>query len=488
MLENLRLSIAAGQKVLLAGPSGSGKSTLLRAIAGLLRTADVGDLSGDVAIDGRAPQERPGQVGLLLQDPSAAVVSGRVGRDVAFGLENTGVPRADMPERVRQALAAASFPYGEDRRTNTLSGGETQRLALAGALTMDPRVLLLDEPTAMLDSANADRVRRAVLDVCMERGTTLVVVEHQLGPWVEHMDRSVVLDEDGTIIADGPAAQVLTTNQESLARQGIWVPGLAAPEPLVLDPDLVAPREAPPDDGPLATVRDIVVRHRSAFAGADRRSPGTVALDGVSCDLRPGNAIALSGPSGAGKSTLLAVLAGLQRPDSGAAELHPELAGGEDPALWRLSSTELARRMAWVPQLPEHGLVRHTVLDEVLVTSLALGLPADEAEERARALLDVLGLGPLVNASAHHLSGGEQRRLVVAAALVSGPMGLLLDEPTVGQDRQTWSAVVGACRAAMGGGAAIAVATHDVEASAALTRDDGRVLRLEGGRAARGVT
>ncbi|MGH3444475.1 MAG: ATP-binding cassette domain-containing protein, partial [Nocardioidaceae bacterium] len=148
MLADLDLSIEAGQRVLVAGPSGAGKSTLLRGLAGLLLANDVGDLSGRVLVDGRPPQEVPGRVGLLLQDPTAAVVATRVGRDVAFGLENTRVPRAAMPQRVHRALRAAHFPYDETRRTNALSGGESQRLALAGALAMTPGVLLLDEPTA----------------------------------------------------------------------------------------------------------------------------------------------------------------------------------------------------------------------------------------------------------------------------------------------------------------------------------------------------
>ncbi len=466
-MENFGLQVGAGEKVLLAGPSGSGKSTLLRALAGLLRTADVGDLSGEVRVDGMYPQARPGQVGLLLQDPSAATVSDRVGRDVAFGIENTGVPREKMPDIVRAALRAARFPYGETRRTAALSGGETQRLSLAGALALGPRVLLLDEPTSMLDAENAARVRAAVLEVCAERGTTLVVVEHRLEPWLDHVDRLVVLDE-GRVVGDGLPRPVMERAAGSLAARGIWVSGLPAPQPMTVEPDLVVPHELPSDAGALVRGRGLSVRHRSPFAGSSRRDPGHHVLHGVDADLEQGRSLVLSGPSGAGKSTLLAVLAGLQRPASGSAAIHWSLAGRNGVELSRLSSAELASRLAWAPQLPAHGLVQHTVLDEVLLTSTALGRPLDKAEERARALLAALGLDHLMLASAHRLSGGEQRRLLVAAALVHGPAGLLLDEPTVGQDRLTWAAVTGACTALVGSGGAVAVATHDPDARAIL--------------------
>ena len=468
--------------MLLAGSSGSGKSTLLRAIAGLLLTNDVGDLSGRVTIDGRAPQEVPGQVGLLLQDPSAAVVATRVGRDVAFGLENTRVPRQEMPARVRSALGAAHFPYDEQRSTGSLSGGETQRLALAGALALSPRVLLLDEPTAMLDEEASARVRRSVLDVAARNGTTLVVVEHRLGPWVEHMDRCVVLDRNGDLVADGNPADVLADQGRSLAAQGIWVPGLPVPGPLDIDPALVAPQDPLPVSSTLVEARNLVVRYRSAFGGRQDGPLDAPALAGVSCSLAAGELTVLTGPSGAGKSTLLSVLAGLQQPESGLADVHPRLSGRKGRAVWRLTSRELAGRFAWVPQLPEHGLVRHTVLDELMVTSRALGRPEARSRARCLGLLEVLGLGDLARASGHHLSGGEQRRLVVAAALAHGPVGLFLDEPTVGQDRNTWAAVVGACEAARAAGAGVAVATHDLDVArhAALTGGGG--MHLEHGR------
>ncbi len=484
VLSGLELAIEPGEKVLLAGASGSGKSTLLRAIAGLLLSNDVGDLHGTVRVDGRPPQEVPGSVGLLLQDPSAAVVARRVGRDVAFGLENVAVPRQEMPARVRRALDAAQFPYGERHSTSALSGGELQRLALAGSLALEPSVLLLDEPTSMLDEQQAARVRSSVLAAATRADMTLVVVEHRLEHWAEHMDRCIVLDGGGRVRLDGPAQTVLRDHRDALARQGVWVPGVPTPKPQDVDPALVLPRTAAPEGRALVVVEDVVVRHRRPFSR--QSDAGAPALAGVSAGLEAGSALTLAGSSGAGKSTLLSVLAGLQRPDAGTAHLAPRLAGSTDRRdLWGLSSRELARHLAWVPQIPEHGMLGRTVLEELLLTSAALGRPVPEARQRALALLEVLGLAHLQHVSGHHLSGGEQRRLVVAAAAVHGPAGLLLDEPTVGQDRNTWSAVAGLCVAARAAGAAVAVASHDSEIVDALqATGPAALLRLRDGRLA----
>ena len=478
VLTDLDLRIEPGERVLLAGPSGAGKSTLLRALAGLLLTAEVGDLSGTVTVDGDHPREAPGRVGLLLQDPAAAVVASRVGRDVAFGLENTRVPRDRMPALVQDALAAARFPYDGARATQTLSGGEAQRLALAGALALRPRVLLLDEPTSMLDEENAAAVRDAVLSVVRRTGATLVVVEHRLDPWLEHVDRCVVLSADGAVRADGPPERVL---DPGLAAEGIWIPGAGAPAPTLVGPALVAPRRPLPRGEPVTSAADVTVHHRQPFA---RRASGPPALTAVSATVAAGRGLALTGPSGAGKSTLLTVLAGLQEISAGRAEVAAAFAGRRGRDLARLSSRELARAMSWVPQTPEHGLVRTVVLDELLATATALGQPLAEARSRALALLETLGMSQLASARTHHLSGGEQRRLVVAASLVHGPSAVLLDEPTVGQDRRTWAAVMGVCASAVAAGAGVAVATHDEDAAGCLEdrlalREGRAVVRAE---------
>ncbi|MEO7753832.1 MAG: ATP-binding cassette domain-containing protein [Terracoccus sp.] len=464
VLSGLDLTVEPGERVLLAGPSGSGKSTLLRAMAGLLLTADSGELSGAVTVGGRAPQDVPGSVGLVLQDPGAGVVASSLGRDVAFGLENISVPPADMPDRVAAALLEVGLRMPQDAAPDTLSGGESQRLALAGALVMEPDVLLLDEPTAMLDAATAATVRRVVDEVVTRRGLTLVVVEHRLDGWVDLVDRLVVLDEAGSVVADGEPGAVLASQADLLVAQGIWVPGVTDPVPERIGlPPVTGSRGAAsstvtPGDV-VVSAHDVTVEHRSRQLGGQSRT--TTAVVGADLDVDAGELLALVGPSGAGKSSLLTALGGLAEPTAGSVHVAPALAADRADPIADWPSTVLARVVAWVPQRAATAIVGRTVRDEVLTTPLALGRDLADAAPRVDALLDRLGLAHLAGTDPQHLSGGEQRRLAVASALAHGPALLLADEPTVGQDRLTWSAVMGCVAAARAEGTAVVVTTHD---------------------------
>src|SRR5689334_22249158 len=242
-VRDVDLTIEHGERVLLLGPSGAGKSTLLAALAGLLPD-DSGEPAGTVTIDGvepRAARERtasdawssgrrgePGQgVGIVFQDPQTQLVMARSGDDVAFGLENRGVPAAAIWPRVSDALDRVGFPYPITRSTGALSGGEAQRLALAGVLALRPGLLLLDEPTANLDPAGAALVREAI-----ERSrddSTLIVVEHRVAEALPLVDRVVVLEPGGGIRADGAPEVVFAAYGDRLAAEGVWVPGFAIP-------------------------------------------------------------------------------------------------------------------------------------------------------------------------------------------------------------------------------------------------------------------
>ena len=410
--------------MLLLGASGAGKSSLLHALAGALGTTIAGEVSGVAEVEGR--------LGLLPQDPDDAVVADRIGRDVAFGPENLALPRDQIWQRVDEALEAVRLPYGRDHLTTALSGGERQRLALAGVLALRPDVLLLDEPTSMLDADHAASVRDAVLEVA--GGRTLVVVEHRFEAWLEHVDRVVVL-------ADGWSRLRRLRRSISGRRHRSTGCGCLAcrrPSRSTCPPTSSRRRGEMSVRAEDVTV-DLVTR---TLRGTQR----TRALDGLDLALEPGVRTAVVGPSGAGKSTALGVLGGLIRPVSGTVT----------PDLVRRRSRDLALDVGWVPQDAELGFVTTEVAAEIGRTGGVV-----ERDVDVGAVLDVLGLGHLGAAHPYRLSGGEQRRLALAAALAHRPGLALLDEPTVGQDRNTWAAVAGWIAAAARSGVAVGVSTHD---------------------------
>lgn len=466
VLAGITLRIEPGSHVLLAGPSGAGKSTFLRALAGVLTTTESGDFAGSILIDGAPPTGS--SVGLMMQDPDDALVAGRVGRDVAFGPESFGMARDEIWSRVRAALASVGFPYDEDRPTNALSGGETQRLALAGVLALTPRLVLLDEPTSMLDPSSAAVVREAISAAVRASGATLVMVEHDLSAVVDGVDRLVVLDPTGQVSADGPVEVTLAESADLLVAQGVWVPGVSAPLPLEVDRALCVPSVAGGSGGQVLVSAEsvsVLRQPRASVMSAHRPMAAVLALDDVCATVSAGECVAVVGPSGSGKSTLTALLAGVDAPTQGQVRAGDALLAGVgthvSAAIHGWTSRMLAARFGWVPQQAEHAVVGRTVREDVLSTSRLLGLDDDAARARVDGLLEVLGLLALSGADPHHLSGGEQRRLALAGALAHGPSVLVLDEPSVGQDRLTWAAVAGVVAAARNAGVGVVLATHD---------------------------
>jgi len=444
-LSGVDLDIAPGERVLVLGPSGSGKSTLMGGLAGLLGGAEEGEASGSLTVDGVAPAEARGRVGLLMQDPEAQVVLARVGDDVAFGMENVGVPREEIWPRVEESLSAVGLDVPLDHSTTELSGGQKQRLALASILAMGPGLLILDEPTANLDPSGVSEVRDVVASVVERTGATLVVVEHRVDVWASLVDRVIVV-ADGRIAADGPLRQVLEEQGEALRARGIWLPG----------DDVAAEVGTAPESAPTSSADTHIARVTDLTIGYDQDAP---VRSGINLTLERGVSTCIVGANGAGKSTFALTLAGLLKPIAGTVEVETSDGTRGDPHEW--SSKQLLGRMSMVFQEPEYQFLASTVAEELAIGPRAAGMSEEEITPLVEEHLEALGLTTLARANPMTLSGGEKRRLSVATALISVPELLILDEPTFGQDRGTWLGLVRLLRAALARGVTLVSITHD---------------------------
>ena len=444
-LSGVDLDIAPGERVLVLGPSGSGKSTLMGGLAGLLGGAEEGEATGTLTVDGVAPADARGRVGLLMQDPEAQVVLARVGDDVAFGMENLGVAREEIWPRVENSLEAVGLSVPLDHSTTELSGGQKQRLALASILAMGPGLLLLDEPTANLDPNGVAEVRGAVEAVVEKTGATMVVVEHRVDVWASLVDRVIVV-ADGAIAADGPLNEVLEQQGDALRERGIWLPG----DDVAVEVG-PAPEVAPASSGttPIARVADLTI-------GYDKATP---VRSGIDLTIERGVSTCIVGANGAGKSTFALTLAGLLPPISGSVEVETSDGTRGDPHEW--SSKQLLGRMSMVFQEPEYQFLASTVAEELAIGPRAAGMTDEEIAPLVDEHLEALGLTTLARANPMTLSGGEKRRLSVATALISAPELLILDEPTFGQDRGTWLGLVRLLRSALARGVTLVSITHD---------------------------
>ena len=448
--------------LLVVGPSGSGKSTFARALAGLLpsefpgewqgslRVGDVDVAERDASPDGSAQRLITSAdlgAGILLQDPASQLVMERVGDDIAFGLENAAWPLQAMRARVPAALAEVGLAGFEGRRSTRLSGGEQQRVALAGVLAPWPGVLVLDEPTAHLDPAGAEAVVRVLAALRARRAATIVLIEHRASIAWPLADIVLALDDDGRPIDVGPPTDVLSRSASRLEAAGIWLPEPAVGVPAGADG---GPLSMPADGaGPILPQRGTlpILTLQQVRFGFEPDRPVVRDLD---LAVMPGDRIALVGPNGSGKTTLIRLALGLLKPLAGTVRL-----GGRDPS--RMPPIQISRLAGYVVQEPELGFLGDTVREEI-----ELGLEPEQARyghelaERLR-----LPLGSFGDRSPYRLSGGEQRRLSLVTGLARRPLLLALDEPTFGQDRRGHEALVAALDELVGQGSAVLAATHD---------------------------
>ncbi len=435
-LRGVDLTVRGGEVLVLEGPSGGGKSTLLRALAGLVPDFHGGAVSGSVEVDGHdalasAPAAMGDAVGIVFQDPESQAVLGTVDRDVAFGPQNAGLPAKEIVRRVHQALDDAGALHLMDRRIDTLSSGERQRVAIAGVLAREPRLLLLDEPTSQLDHDAASGLAQTLRRLA-DRGTAVVIAEHR-GERVRPIADRVLAITDGMV-------------------------GAAA----ALDALPVMPVPAREVSGPPAA------RIVEVDAGHGMRRVMTAA----SLALVGGRVTALVGPNGSGKTTLLRVLAGLHCPDAGMVMI-----GTDDVSL--LPPELRFPRLGMVPQDPGRHLLTETVADEIGVALTSLGIHGPDRDARILTAAADMGLDQMLDRHPLDLSVGERERVALASILVARPRVLVLDEPTRGMDPARKRDLVRIIRARAADGVAVLVATHDGPFAMAAA-DEVLVMRMSG--------
>lgn len=511
-LQGLSFRLEKGRCLLVLGPSGSGKSTLALCLDGLIPHVLEGEYEGRVAVAGLIVEDRPvhvlaTRVGLVFQDPEAQFCTLTVGDEVAFGLENLCVPAEEIATRVEEALDLVGLPGFEARPLERLSGGEKQRVALASVLAMKPEVLVLDEPSANLDPRASQELFVVLRRLRRQQGQTLVLVEHRLDDVMDLVDEILVLDAEGALLCRGDPRSVLYEEGLQLRAQGVWLPrvvelaeelgkaGWELPERPLTVAEMVDCLRKTPGWGD----RGVWVSAGGQATGLRRLSDGcsqpfldargvsfqyegsdVEALSDVSLQVGAGEFLAVTGGNGAGKSTLATLLSGLRQAQRGSVFVM-----GKDIRSYR--PKDLSALVGHVFQNPEHQFVSERVMDEIV-----LGIAPNHGRRRGRQCagreaveseaqewLRRFGLAGLADQNPFTLSQGQKRRLSVAVMLARGQQGLVLDEPTFGQDRHQSARLLETLLSLSREGTTILAVTHDMELAA---EHAGRVVVLCGGK------
>ena len=425
-IDNISFEVKPGEILLIAGASGCGKTTLVRCINGLIPRSYKGDVSGKILVFGEEVKDWKlsqisQKIGTVLQDPERQILGTKVVNEVAFGLENLGMPREEIYQRVDEALNFLKITHLRNRETFNLSGGEKQKVALAGVLAMRPSILLLDEPLASLDPASAQDTLDAVRALA-DQGLSVLMVEHRVEDVLRIHPERVMFMSEGQVRYLGDVAglsKVVNYREVKLPAQDIIDRAKHDPAPLVLSPLPGAGKG--PDGEALVKFKDV------AFGYEAERE----VLHGINLEINRGDVIAVLGPNGAGKTTFVKHAIGLLKPKSGSV-----LVNGRDTR--EASVAEIASMLGYVFQSPSHMLFAPTVREELAFGPTNMKHPKDQIEQEVKEALKIVNLSEKENDPPLALSFGQQKRVSIAAILAMQSKILVMDEPTAGQDYQNY--------------------------------------------------
>ena len=464
-IEDINLRLEPGQVVLLAGSSGCGKTTLMRCVNGLIPHTYHGFMQGEIELYGKSVKgmglsDISRHVGTLLQDPERQILGTYVINEVCFGLESLGMPREEMIPRAEKALDRLHILHLRDKETHYTSGGEKQKVALAGVLAMEPSILLLDEPLASLDPASAREALLAFRELANE-GLSILLVEHRVEDVLQINPEKVIYMDNGRITYEGDVAGLLETADYTRIK---------LPAPTVMrrakgipfkQSHLAVP-SLNPASAPLVSFQDVSFRYKADYPEV---------LHGINLDVRAGEVIAILGHNGSGKTTTVKQALGLLKPTSGRVLLE-----GVDTK--KTTVANAARTIGYVFQSPSQMLFAPTVREELAFGPENLGMSKESVNENVDWAIETVHLEQELPTPPLALSFGQQKRVSIASVLSMKSRILMMDEPTAGQDYWNYQSFMDTILQTPGFDAILFI-THDLDL--ALTYAN-RVVVLYGGQ------
>jgi energy-coupling factor transporter ATP-binding protein EcfA2 len=448
-IENVSFEVHPGQVMLIAGSSGCGKTTLMRCINGLIPYTYTGEMTGDIrlfgkSVTGMAMAEISQTVGTILQDPERQILGSYVLNEVAFGLESLGLPRGEIISRADKALDRLGILHLRDRQTFGTSGGEKQKIALAGILAMEPKILLLDEPLASLDPASAHEALQIFRNLADE-GYSVMIVEHRVEDVLAILPETVLYMDEGKVTYKGDTRgmmEVVDYRRIKLPAE-IVVERARQSNPTRFE---TAIRPGSADEAPLVQFEGVHFRYGQDLPDV---------LKGVNFSVKKGDVIAILGHNGSGKTTLVKHALGLLKPTEGRVLI-------EGRETRQMSVAQAAHTVGYVFQSPTQMLFAQTVAEELAFGPNNLGMSPNEAASNVEWAIETVHLKPELGTPPLALSFGQQKRVSIAAVLAMRSRILMMDEPTAGQDYWNYNAFMDAILQMPGFDAVIFI-THDLD-------------------------